>query len=61
MVKTQCIYRCGLGSIPGWGTKIPKAMQGSQKAKTKKHNHSQSSMYVAAYVRKGEDKNILYI
>ena len=29
MVKTQCFHCQGLGSISGWGMKIPQAMQPS--------------------------------
>ena len=54
MVKTQRIHRCGPGSVPVQGTKIPQGMQSSQKAETNKQNQSQNSMHVTAYVRKGE-------
>ena len=30
LVSTQCFHYCGLASTPGWGTKIPQAMQYSQ-------------------------------
>ena len=33
----------GLGSIPGWGTKIPQATQGGQKEKNKTKQKKQGS------------------
>ena len=33
MVRTWHFHFWGLGSIPGWGTKIPQAMQCGQKKK----------------------------
>ena len=31
VVRTQCFHCCGLGSMPGWGTKIPQAARRGQK------------------------------
>ena len=31
VVRTRCFHCRGLGSIPGWGTKIPQAAQHGQK------------------------------
>ena len=38
-----------LGSIPGWGTKIPKAMRHSQKKKKKKKKERKSEANIAKY------------
>ena len=40
LVKTICFQYRGLGSIPGWGTKIPDTMEHSRKTnkQTKKNN-----------------------
>ena len=36
VVRTQRFHCHGLGSIPGWGTKIPEAAQNGQKKKKKR-------------------------
>ena len=35
VVRTPCSHAKGLGSIPGWGAKMPQAMQCGQKKKKK--------------------------
>ena len=35
MARAQHFHCCGLGSIPGWGTKIPQAVQRDRKTKQK--------------------------
>ena len=34
MIRTQHFHSCSLGSIPGWGTKIPQTVEHGQKTKT---------------------------
>ena len=37
VVRSQCSHSCGLGSIPGWGTKITQASwRGKKKKKERK-------------------------
>ena len=40
MVKTLLLNAGCIGSIPGWGTKIPHVVQGGQKIKTKEKHES---------------------
>ena len=45
MVRTWCFHCCGLGSIPGRGTKILQAVQCSQKKKKEKSGGIIGNLY----------------
>ena len=41
VVRSQCFHSCGLGSIPGWGTKITQASWCGKKKKKKEKRKKQ--------------------
>ena len=43
MVRTWCFLCCGLGLIPGWGTKIPQAMKNGQQKRKKVKKQKQAN------------------
>ena len=43
VVRSQCSHSCGLGSIPGWGTKITQASWRGKKKKKKEKNKSKGA------------------
>ena len=44
MVRTQHFYCQGLGSVPGWGTKIPQAAQQKKKKKEGSLGHEDDTV-----------------
>ena len=45
VVRSQCFHSCGLGSIPGWGTKITQASWCGKKKKKNKSKGAEISTY----------------
>ena len=52
VVRTQCFHCWGLGSIPGWQTKIPQAMLCREKKKKKRSLKEKINLFF-----KKEEKN----
>ena len=60
MVRTQRFHCRGLGSIPGWGTKIRKPLGEAKKKKKKNWRKSSGSRTRQRFVRLDTYKSMIY-